>query len=101
MRRIFIILLPLLLVACGGSEDSKVTETRMDDIDSLEGTISDEMVDTDELNEQPMIEAAPAPGAKPKVKSSENNGGARAKSGEDTAAAQPKLPADPSVAKGE
>jgi hypothetical protein len=33
-----------MLSACGGStEDNAVTETRMDDLDSLEGTISDDM----------------------------------------------------------
>ena len=68
MRRLPYLLLPLLLVACGGAEENKVTETRMDDIDSLQGTISDEMANPDELNEQPMVEAAPPPGAKPKAK---------------------------------
>ena len=71
MRRASIIALTLLLAACGNAEDSKVTETRMDDIDSLKGTISDEMVNTDELNEQPLVEAAPAVTAKPKAKPSE------------------------------
>jgi hypothetical protein len=92
MRRASIIATTLLLAACGSSEDSKVTETRMDDIDSLEGTISDEMVNSNELNEQPMIEAAPAPGAKPKAKD------AGADKGEDKAAPEPKLKADPAVA---
>jgi hypothetical protein len=95
MRRASIIALTLLLAACGSAEDSKVTETRMDDIDSLEGTISDEMVNTDELNEQPMVEAAPAPGAKPKDKSGD------ADKPKDKAAPEPKLTADPAVAKGE
>jgi hypothetical protein len=66
MRRASILAFTLMLAACGSSEDAKVTETRMDDIDSLEGTISDEMVNTDELNEQPMVEAEPAAKAKPK-----------------------------------
>ncbi len=52
----------------GATEDSKVTETRMDDLDSLEGTISDEMVDTDAISDQPMIEAASVTGAKPAAK---------------------------------
>ena len=69
MRRAWILSVTLLLAACGGGDESKVTETRMDDIDSLQGTISDEMVNTDELNEQAMIEAAPAATAKPKAKS--------------------------------
>jgi hypothetical protein len=60
--------LVLLLAACGGGDESKVTETRMDDIDSLQGTISDEMVNTDDLNEQAMVEAAPPVAAKPKAK---------------------------------
>ena len=68
MRRALILSVTLLLAACGGSDESKVTETRMDDIDSLQGTISDEMVNTDELNEQAMVEAAPAVTAKPKAK---------------------------------
>jgi hypothetical protein len=95
MRRASIIAITLLLAACGSGEDSKVTETRMDDIDSLEGTISDEMVNTDELNEQPMVEASPAPGAKPKDKSGD------ADKPKDKAAPEPKLTADPAVAKGE
>ena len=39
----------LLLSACGSSkEDNQATETRMDNLDSLEGTISDDMINTDE-----------------------------------------------------
>ena len=39
----------LLLSACGDSkEDNQATETRMDNLDSLEGTISDDMINTDE-----------------------------------------------------
>jgi hypothetical protein len=95
MRRASIIAITLLLAACGKGEDSKVTETRMDDIDSLEGTISDEMVDSDELNEQPLIEAAPAQGAKPKAKDISDD------KSEEKAAPAPQLEADPSVAKGE
>ena len=68
MRRALILSVTLLLAACGGSDESKVTETRMDDIDSLQGTISDEMVNTDELNEQAMVEAAPPATVKPKEK---------------------------------
>jgi hypothetical protein len=68
MRRNLILSLTLLLAACGGSGENTVTETRMDDIDNLQGTISDEMVNTDELNEQAMVEAAPAAVAKPKAK---------------------------------
>ena len=68
MRAASILSVSLLLAACGGGDESKVTETRMDDIDSLQGTISDEMVNTDELNEQAMVEAASAAPAKPKAK---------------------------------
>ena len=68
MRAPSILSLTLLLAACGGADESKVTETRMDDIDSLQGTISDEMVNTDELNEQAMVEAPPPASAKPKAK---------------------------------
>lgn len=71
MRTLVALLLPLLLAACGGAEENKVTETRMDDIDSLQGTISDEMPNPDELNEQPLVEAAPPPGAAPKAKAKE------------------------------
>jgi hypothetical protein len=39
----------LLLSACGSSkEDSQAAEMRMDTLDSLEGTISDDMINTDE-----------------------------------------------------
>jgi hypothetical protein len=39
----------LLLSACGNSkEDNQATETRMDNLDNLEGTISDDMINTDE-----------------------------------------------------
>ena len=63
-----------MLSACGGSaEDNKVTETRMDDLDSLEGTISDDMINTDESTDEAPVDAAPAPATtgkseKPKAK---------------------------------
>lgn len=48
------------LTACGGAkEDNQVTETRMDDLDSLEGTISDDMINTDESTDEAPVEAAP------------------------------------------
>lgn len=57
-----------MLSACGGGkEDSQVTETRMDDIDSLEGTISDEMINTDESTDEGPFDAAPAGEGKPKA----------------------------------
>jgi hypothetical protein len=59
----------LALTACGGSkEDNQVTETRMDDLDSLEGTISDDMINTDESTDEAPVEAAPAGEAKTSVK---------------------------------
>lgn len=66
MRRAFILMALALpaLSACGGNDaDSKVTETRMDDIDSVEGTISDEMIPTDEVTEMAPVEASAAPAA--------------------------------------
>ena len=43
------------------SESDKVTQTRMNDIDSLEGTISDEMIITDDANDEAAFEQqAPA-----------------------------------------
>ncbi|MES2904150.1 MAG: hypothetical protein V4696_08200 [Pseudomonadota bacterium] len=71
----------LMLSACGGSaEDNQVTETRMDDLDSLEGTISDDMINTDESTDEAPVDAAPAEGAKDK-------------------AAEPKTKLDPAQAK--
>lgn len=72
MRRIATLSILLLsssvLAACGGSaEDSKVTETRMDDIDSIEGSISDDSVNTDESTEEAPVDAAPPTDAKPKT----------------------------------
>lgn len=90
MRSASIIAVTLLLAACGGGEDSTVTETKMDDIDNLEGTISDEMVDTDALNEQPMIDSSPVEGAKPKAKTGEK---AKGEAKAEPAAAPPPLPA--------
>lgn len=64
-----LLLTPLALLAgCGSNTpDSKVTETRMDDLDSIEGTISDEPVNTDALTEDAPID--PSAPAKPKAKS--------------------------------
>jgi hypothetical protein len=55
------------LAACGGGnkEDNQVTQTRMDDIDSLEGTISDDMINTDESTDEAPVDAAPAADSKP------------------------------------
>jgi hypothetical protein len=63
MRRtaLALIILTAPLAACGGdgsNATSQVTETRIDDLDSLEGTISDELADTATINEQPVIDAS-------------------------------------------
>jgi hypothetical protein len=61
MRTAPLALMLFALAACGGNkEDNQVTETRMDDLDSLEGTISDDMINTDESTEEAPVEAAPA-----------------------------------------
>jgi hypothetical protein len=60
----------LTLSACGGNkEDNQVTETRMDDLDSLEGTISDDMINTDESTDEAPVEAAPPAEGKTSAKS--------------------------------
>ena len=47
-----IIFAALFTASCGGDEperakiDAQVTETRMDDIDKIEGTINDDMINT-------------------------------------------------------
>ncbi len=74
MRRAYLHIAPitlalLALTACGGSkEDNQVTETRMDDIDSLEGTISDDAINMDESTDEAPVEAAPATTDAPKAK---------------------------------
>ena len=50
----------LALSACGGGkEDNQVTETRMDNLESLKGTISDDMINTDETTDEAPVEAMP------------------------------------------
>ena len=59
----------LALTACGGAkEDNQVTETRMDDLDSLEGTISDDAINMDESTDEAPVEAAPPAEGKALVK---------------------------------
>ncbi len=59
----------LALAACGSAkEDNQVTETRMDDIDSLEGTISDDAINLDASTDEAPVEAAPATTDTPKAK---------------------------------
>jgi len=56
----------LLLSACGGAkEDNQVTETRIDDLDSLEGTISDDIMNVDEFTDEAPPEAELAPPTTP------------------------------------
>ena len=51
----------LALSACGGGkEDNQVTETRMDNLESLKGTISDDMINTDESTDVAPLAAPPA-----------------------------------------
>jgi hypothetical protein len=45
----------------------------MDDLDSLEGTISDDMVNTDTSTDEGPIEAAPPAEAKPTAKTDDNS----------------------------
>ncbi|GEM_PF-932386 len=47
-------LITLTIAACSGNEapdSDNVTETRMDDVDVIDGTISDEMVDVDTIQQ--------------------------------------------------
>ena len=87
MRATFIApaLILLALTACGGSkEDNQVTETRLDDLDSLEGTISDDMINTDESTDEAPVEAAPPA----ETKTTESGDKDSAKKAEDTAPAK-------------
>jgi hypothetical protein len=74
MRRAHLSIAPLALAlltltACGGSkEDNQVTETRMDDIDSLEGTISDDAINMDASTDEAPVEATPAATETPDAK---------------------------------
>jgi len=50
----------LALSACGGGkEDNQVTKSRMDDLESLKGTISDDMINTDKSTDEAPVEAMP------------------------------------------
>lgn len=48
----------LLLAGCdGGADDNKAVDTQMADLDSLEGTISDDMINTDESTDEAPVDA--------------------------------------------
>jgi hypothetical protein len=60
-----ILALALLAQACSdkgastpANESAQVTQTRMNEIDNLEGTISDEMIITDDSNDEAELESA-------------------------------------------
>jgi len=75
-------LITLTVSACSGNEapdSDKVTETRMDDVDVIDGTISDAMVDVD------TIQQADATGEEEDVKADES---------EDKAGGDAEKPAD-------
>lgn len=60
------------LSACNNTkEDKKVTETRVDDLENLEGTISDDIIMTDTSTDEGPLEAAPPVEVKEKAKSEE------------------------------
>jgi hypothetical protein len=95
MRRIFttalLLTLPLIHACSGGkSEDSKVTQTRMDDIDNVEGTISDDMINTDESTETGPLDATPVePAKKPADKAEKNDQAPKTEAKSDTPAKAP------------
>lgn len=86
--------LTLATAACGGgtSEDRQTTETRMDDLDSLEGTISDDAINTDESTDEAPLEAAPAPTEQPKAKLDKEQ--AKETGGPDIVKIEPEEPAE-------
>ena len=97
-RLVPVIAISLLVSACGSSkEDNQVTETRMDNLDSLEGSISDDMINTDESTDEAAVEAAPtgsepAKAVTPKTDAAiaPDTGQAEAKPATTQAAAKPK-----------
>ncbi len=63
MRPILITALLLSLPfihGCSGNnaEDNKVTQTKMDDIDKIQGTISDDMINSDETTDEAPVDAS-------------------------------------------
>lgn len=58
IRSIIITASVLLLAGCsGGADDNQVADTQMADLDSLEGTISDDMINTDESTDEAPVDA--------------------------------------------
>lgn len=65
-------ILILGLSACNNAkEDKKVTETRVDDLENIEGTISDDIIMTDTSTDEGPFEAALPVEVKEKAKSEE------------------------------
>jgi outer membrane biosynthesis protein TonB len=55
-------LFPLAACSSEPAADSAVTETKMDSVDAIQGTISDEMIVTDDSSDQaPLADASEAP----------------------------------------
>lgn len=80
------------LASCGSKEDSQVSEQRMDDVDSVAGTISDDMVNTDENTDEAPVDAAPPPEA---AKTATKTEPSAAKDQQPDPAAAAKAPAAP------
>jgi hypothetical protein len=72
----------------GGKED-KVTQVKMDDIDSIEGTISDEMINTDESTDEAPLDNSVSADPKPKAKPAKDTKETAAKPKSDTAPSAP------------
>ncbi|MEP7350055.1 MAG: hypothetical protein ABI668_08905 [Sphingorhabdus sp.] len=85
------------LSACGdgNKEDNQVTRTRMEDIDSLEGTISDDMINTDESADEGPYDAAPAADGKVSAPAKDDK---KAKEDDDKAEAKPVATTDEKAA---
>jgi PBP1b-binding outer membrane lipoprotein LpoB len=93
-----LLLLPMLS-ACSGETagDKKVSQTKMNDIDSLEGTINDDIINTDQTTEEAPLEASapasPTASAAPKKEAAKPS--ALAKPEPKLAAPAPAVPTDP------
>jgi hypothetical protein len=65
------IFLPGLSACSDNKEDNQVTATRMDDLGSLEGTISDDMINTDMSTDEGPYESVVPADVKPEAKAEE------------------------------